>query len=1191
MTRMQKFLVLALLLVFNHETNAQFKKTVTRQHQLLARLLQNEVVEGFDAKISGTDITYTSVRDDCGEALIARATDGTMDISWKSAPLPAGQSGEQVTYFMAAGFGHSDQSRKFDFFINGEKRFTYTTDLKGDWTLPGGSGGEMAFTSFLVDGNRDHFGYLTITIPRAWIKPGAPAVFRVEGEHAGDYVWLMIFKCPDAWSFFKNKAAGEMWMDVTVTAQGRNARMTLTAPGFLEGKAVEIKTGDKEGKTVLRRKGGTATGEFKIKEPADQIPGKPVLLMITGSNVTGYPEWKEKGKAAVISGDFLTTMTWTTKEGERTLYMEYAYKPVLSGNLRDLSESVLKNGEIHLINSSHQDIAWMDSPQQCIIDRDKLLVTPALRQIKEHPDYCHDLEDVLILREYLGRHPDRKEEIYRYSRAGNITWGASYNMPYEDMYAGESLVREFYLGKKWLEREFPGVVSLAYWNPDVPGRTLQMPQILAKSGVKYMIISRHRRGVFHWESPDGSSVVTYSSKHYAMSYSFLQRGFSTAAELVSGLAKEWKGYNTDPSAVAVMPVMSSTDMSPPAMYYELINEWNGLTRVNEKDGREEGLELPVMMHSTAGRFLNKMVLSTPNMETVRGERPDVWVYIHGPSHQRALSAGREAGIWLPAAEKFATVRALLENDPALYPREDFTNAWEAAIYPDHGWGGKNGNITDTVFLRKMILGKNIARKILKESLSEIAGKIKTNGKKGMPLIVFNSLSWTRTGPVSARLDFKKGMLKGFVLRDAAGERKDFQVTALSSWPDGSLRTADVVFIAERVPSIGYVTYYVEPGRSPVTAARKDQRPAPEIENPFYDVILGHGGIQRLYDKTLGEEIFSSGGFEGAEWFTMHSFGNGAGEFADIQQPDMEGFDKMTNHRPQWKMVEDGPVRTVVAFEQDVEHMKVTFRLAVYKTVKRLDMEVDLLNWDGTPYREFRLAFPINMKQGMVSYEVPFGVVRVGRDELNGSAGERYVTPCKDVHPRGIMNWIGADNDHFGVTLSSSVAVADYVDPSGRASAGPVLQPILLASRHSCHWEGLQFSQEGDHHYRFSLTSHKPGWINGYRFGMESNEPMQVVFNPLKKEPQLPESRSFFSVEGGEVVISTVKFCEDDDHVIIRFYENGGKDVRVRMVPGFEFSGARKTNLLEREEGELKMDPSGLEFPLGHHAIETIKLIR
>ena len=103
--------------------------------------------------------------------------------------------------------------------------------------------------------------------------------------------------------------------------------------------------------------------------------------------------------------------------------------------------------------------------------------------------------------------------------------------------------------------------------------------------------------------------------------------------------------------------------------------------------------------------------------------------------------------------------------------------------------------------------------------------------------------------------------------------------------------------------------------------------------------------------------------------------------------------------------------------------------------------------------------------------------------------------CADVHPRGIENWIGASDDKFGVTLSSSTAVADYIDPAGLSSGSLLLQPIMIASRRSCHHLGNEYLQTGNHYFHFSLTSHKPGYENGYKFGRQSNEKLLVVVDP------------------------------------------------------------------------------------------------
>ena len=42
-------------------------------------------------------------------------------------------------------------------------------------------------------------------------------------------------------------------------------------------------------------------------------------------------------------------------------------------------------------------------------------------------------------------------------------------------------------------------------------------------------------------------------------------------------------------------------------------------------------------------------MKTAKLDTITGERPNLWLYIHGPTHHWAISAEREAAALLPAA--------------------------------------------------------------------------------------------------------------------------------------------------------------------------------------------------------------------------------------------------------------------------------------------------------------------------------------------------------------------------------------------------------------------------------------------------------------------------------------------------------------------------------------------------------------
>jgi len=174
----------------------------------------------------------------------------------------------------------------------------------------------------------------------------------------------------------------------------------------------------------------------------------------------------------------------------------------------------MANGEVNIVCSSHNDIAWLDTPDKTAEFREKDCIGPALERMKNRDDVYFSMENVLYLDEYLERQPQTKKELFQLSSEGYFDWGATYNQPYESLLSGEQLIREVYLGAKKVRKMIPGITARVAYNVDVPGRSIQMPQILSKANVPYLVLSRHERGLFNWESPDGSSILCWSMGHY-----------------------------------------------------------------------------------------------------------------------------------------------------------------------------------------------------------------------------------------------------------------------------------------------------------------------------------------------------------------------------------------------------------------------------------------------------------------------------------------------------------------------------------------------------------------------------------------------------------------------------------------------------------------------------------------------------
>lgn len=861
------------------------------------------------------------------------------------------------------------------------------------------------------------------------------------------------------------------------------------------------------------------------------------------------------------------------------------------GLLKGLSDSQLGKGSIYLFTTTHQDLAWLNHLDACIADRDSLWLTPFLKRLQEDPAFKMDIEQTSIVMEYLHRHPETKPLFDKYIKEGRICVGGTFIQPYEEMYAGEALARQFYWGARWLKKNFDGYKTSSYFNVDVPGRTLQMPQIMQKAGVDNLVISRHERGLFYWKAPDGSKVRTYTPGHYIYFYNVMGKTDTAAVRELGKEAVLWyTKYNDVKKANTVMPAMLNYELSwdrkPVENTPRFMDKWNSV-RYIRKEGEKKWVkvDLPKFEYATADNFFNALDQSTSLLPETQGERPNVWLYIHGPSHERAITASREGDVMLPVAEMMSSYQAMTTGSFSTYPADALNAAWKSKIYPDHGWGGNGGVMTDNEFRRHYEYALAEATQVVDRQSLNLASSVQTDAEKGRPIVLFNNVSYGRTAPVGLEIRLDEGFAKQLTLQDEQGRTMPVQLSDVVYYADRSIEKATLHFTAEEMPSMGLRTYYLNP-----SAQLAALRPAVDdrvIENDFYRVELVDGGIKQIYDKALNTALLNTDKFLGGEVITMRSIGNGAGEFDAVQQPDMEGFDKTSAHAVPWEIVADGPVYTAYKMRTPIRHAVVEQTLRVYHQTKRIDMDVDLLNWEGILYRDYRLMWPLALgNRAEVSYEVPFGALTVGKDEMPGAAGERYYVENKEQHPRGIGHWISAANQQAAVTLTSSVAVADYIDPTDQPADYTILQPILLASRHSCHPQGNPFFQPGDHSYRFSLTSHRPGSVEREERGVSAGVPLQAVYNPARSvNASLPERFSFVALDNPNVKVTTLKKCEDDNSFILRLYNTSGEKQAVDVqLYGNRPASIVHTNLIEEEIRPVEA------IELGKYAIETYKIM-
>jgi alpha-mannosidase len=826
--------------------------------------------------------------------------------------------------------------------------------------------------------------------------------------------------------------------------------------------------------------------------------------------------------------------------------------------------SYFSGGTIHLVQVAHTDLGWIKSPAEDAA-RDVSLLESALDLMTADSAFKFSWEDMAGFEEFLKLKPGRAIELKERVREGRLTFGATYTQPYQSLLSSEQMARQLYFGRKWFRREFPGLDTVCAFDFDVPQRALQMSQLLRKAGVKYLATSRTYNsvpgrpndGFFEWSSPDGSAVLNWTQYHY-YAHTELEVGIQNIKDFVDS----WEPYYSLRGLPKQLIYLLSEDYRKPKTYGAEIAEWNAWAAENG---------YPLLRYSTMDEALESQAGGIGRFDKTSGERPNLWLYEAAPDNHRAVGYQKEAGFLLPAAEAFATFRSLEEGSFDSYPAAELDKAWGEAVWACHGWQHEP---TVQGFIDAYQNARDGGRKILDTSLGWLARHVKTGGR-GTPLVVFNALSWPRTDPVTCAIP--KGVSEPFLLNDSSGKVVPCQV----------LPGDRMVFVAENLPSFGYRTYHLVPGGNsgPKGLVVGDAWSTP-FENDFYRITPARGGLESVFDKRLEKVVLGSSEAKVAEIVDLFSPGQGAGEFTSFPHPASTGSVPMRDLAGPWTRVESGPVRTSFEFAAQTSHARFRMKIVVYNAIKRVDFEPSIIDWDGSPDREFRLFFPLDKSLRNITYDVPFGISGIGESEVDPDAfgwGIRH-------QPREVGNWMSAAGRAFAVTIASSVPVIDYMDPPSGLLTRLAIQPILLATRTGCGW-GEKWTQTGTHDYRFGLLSHDPESRDGRLFGAQFNNPPIAVFPDSRASgARLPESAGYCSVSPANIVISAIKKADDDDSVVVRFYETEGIDrneCRLAFLSGL--SGAARASLVEEAFGAIPVAGKSLTLPVGHHSIETIRL--
>lgn len=179
--------------------------------------------------------------------------------------------------------------------------------------------------------------------------------------------------------------------------------------------------------------------------------------------------------------------------------------------------SDIDNFTITATGHAHLDIAWMWPIREGRRKAARTFAT-ALLNLDSRPDYLFGASQYQLFDWIRIDYPLLFERIKKHVHDGRFELQGCFWVECDlNLVSGESLIRQIMFGLDFTQKHFGRQIEYV-WQPDVFGFTGSLPQILVKSGVKYVAsqklsqnkINRFPHHLFRWRGIDGSEVIMHN---------------------------------------------------------------------------------------------------------------------------------------------------------------------------------------------------------------------------------------------------------------------------------------------------------------------------------------------------------------------------------------------------------------------------------------------------------------------------------------------------------------------------------------------------------------------------------------------------------------------------------------------------------------------------------------------------------
>ena len=849
-----------------------------------------------------------------------------------------------------------------------------------------------------------------------------------------------------------------------------------------------------------------------------------------------------------------------------------------------------KKWKLLVVPHVHVDVGYSDY-QEKVAEIQSRELDEAMELIHAHPDFRFSPDGYWSVRQYLaGRSEEQQKQLFQMVKEKKIFVPTVEACLLTGFPALETLIRSLYPAFEFNQKH-GGDADYADIT-DVPSYSWSYASVMSAAGLKYfvsgcdndngpiLLYSRlNEKSPFWWEGPDGGRILMWYSWVYsqlAVLFGGLQGEIAAGHESMPVFLQAYSHPKYKSDAVLVYGTQwENTDLFP--RQASLADDWNKI------------YAYPHLQYSGFAEALGYIAKQFgPAIPVVRGDGGPYWE--DGiASTARSAAIEREAEQRALAAEKFSTLSSLI--NPRLRPEaEALKRLWNyMVLYDEHTWGAdrsvsdpKSQEAVNQLAVKEAFASdaKRDVDYVLRRGLAALADYI--YDPKGT-LLVFNPLSWQRSGMVEIDLD--KGL-------------EPIDLTAHRTIPYEVLSTGQsyhhVRFLAQDVPSVGYKAYALrETKAEPPTA---QTAPRGTLENAYYRVVLdpASGAVKSIFDKDLNKELVNA---SSPYRFDQYLYVTGADQTPNRLVEYSSGWPvpQLSIHSAgggRLLSVTSQPFGVVARLESSgMNTPRIETEVILFNGQKKIEFVNHVHKTEVYTKEAVYFAFPFSMEHPQFRYEIQNGFVDPSRDQLPGAGKEWF----------SVQHWVAAEQGGVTAALvpvdASLVALGDIVRGTWPEEFGRRPGTIFSYVMNNYYFTNYAAGQGGDFNFRYVFTSAKdlaPADLS--RLGREEMSPLEVdqITSQDKAiniaRPLDTAQLSFLEVREPGVVLETWKTAEDGKGTILRFLEVAGKESVVEVeTPFLDVKSAWMSDALERDQGFLPVSPHGFQFSVKPFEIVTVRL--